>query len=41
MGASTTFVAVVKDECETCHLAVPALGDIAAGADAVVEALAD
>ena len=29
MGASTTFVAVVKDECETCHLAVPALREIA------------
>ncbi len=29
MQASTTFVAVVKDECETCHLALPALREIA------------
>ena len=32
MSASTTFVAVVRDECETCHLVVPALQEIAAAA---------
>ena len=28
MSESTTYVAVVKDECETCHLAVPVLAEI-------------
>ncbi len=29
MRTSTAFVAVVKDECETCHLVVPVLREIA------------
>ena len=28
MSESATYVAVVKDECETCHLAVPVLAEI-------------
>ena len=28
MSQSATYVAVVKDECETCHLAVPVLAEI-------------
>ena len=34
MRASTTFVAVVKDDCETCHLVVPVLREITGMADA-------